>query len=32
LVYFDKRKNEVLVNQLLPATNTQDTIGTFQIR
>jgi hypothetical protein len=32
LVYFDKRKNEVLVNQLLPATNNQDFIGTFQIR
>jgi GTPase SAR1 family protein len=26
LVYFDKRKNEVLVNQLLPATNNQDFI------
>jgi hypothetical protein len=26
LVYFDKRKNEVLVNQLLPVTNNQDFI------
>jgi hypothetical protein len=28
LIYFDKLNNKVLVNQLLPATNNQDIIGT----